>query len=1078
MPVLFYFISRHLAIRHQICKFFIKVFASSSDYISEGQRKEGFMAVTSTVGGSTSISGLISGFDWRSMIDQLIAVDHNRVDLVTQKQTVNESKLAAWQSFNSKLLALKTAAGNLRSDTSFEVFKATLSSSDTDVQASDLLSVATSSGATPGSYDLKITNIAQAQKLSSGSFASASTALGSTYAGDVLINGQIVNITAADTLTNIRDKINALNTGSTPTKVSAGIINYGASDYRLVLTSQQTGADGIALLNGSENDILGNLGITETAATTYSLKNAVTGGTQSDRFSGVSETIAQLLSLNAAASSTTLQIRDSTGTLSNMISIDLAAMDLNDIRDAINNSKGTANIAASVKTEVVSGTTYYRLQVDGLNAADPFKDSKNIFQTLGFTKGAVGDVLGATGSNAITTGGAIIEATTLLSEIDGYLNWTTGDHIDFSGKDTANADVVQEFAITETSTVQDLLTAIEAAYGNVDATITGDGKILISDLTKNRPSNLNVTMADTITDGSRLDFGFSGSAAGTVRKREITAGADALLSIDGVSVTRTSNSITDVINGVLLNLRKGDAGTTVTVHVDQDLDAIAGKISALVSAYNDVASDIKTQQAYDTEKKKVGGILFGDGTLSSIKTDLTSTLISSVWGVASDLPSLGLIGINLDNDGQLTIDQTILNNNLQTRFNDVQALFSIKPYISATSLEYADAGRLTQAGDYAVNITQAATQSSLTSPTAVGGTLGSGETMTITENGKTATVSLTAGMSMADIVNALNTEVNASYSQILAGGESLYSDAGHSAKITANTTWNSVYNSAGASANLVNGDVIAFSGTGRSGETMQGSYRITNAATDTVQGLLSAIEQAYGNTVSARISSDGQVTVADRQTGNSSLAISFSMASAHDLNFGPVNETNTGGTKGRFSLAVAASADGSNKLVLTHHDYGSVNSFTVSESADLLWPTGDQTANNGKDVAGTIDGKTATGVGQTLTGSSGQTGIEGLVLKYTGTTTGAIGSIKLTMGIGELFDRALYQITDTVSGYLAYKTTSIQGEIDAQTTQIDEMEARLSLKKERLTYQFIAMETALSKIKNQGDWLTSMIAGL
>jgi flagellar hook-associated protein 2 len=1035
------------------------------------------MAVTSTVGGSASVSGLISGFDWRSMIDQLIAVDHNRVDLVTQKQTVNESKLTAWQSFNSKLLALKTAAGNLRSDTSFEVFKASLSSSDANVNASDLLSVATSSEATPGSYDIKITNIAQAQKVSSGSFSSTSAALGASYAGDVLINGQVVNITAADSLTNIRGKINALNTGTTPTKVIAGIINYGESDYRLILTSQQTGADGIALLNGSENDILGNLGITETAATTYSLKNTVTGGAQSDRFSGVSQTIAQLLSLNSAASSTTLQLRDATGTLSNMISIDLTAMDLNDIRDAINNNKGTANIAASVKTEVVSGTTYYRLQVDGLNAEDPLRDSKNIFQTLGFTKGAVGDVLGATGSNAITTGGAVIEATTLLSEIDGYLNWTTGDHIDFSGKDTANADVVQEFAITETSTVQDLLTAIEAAYGNVDATITGDGKILISDLTKNRPSNLSVTMADSITDGN-LDFGFSGTAAGTVRKREITAGADALLSIDGVSVTRTSNSITDVINGVLLNLRKGDAGTTVTVHVDQDLDAITGKISALVNAYNDVASYIKTQQTYDTEKKKVGGILFGDGTLSSIKSDMTSTLISSVWGVASDLPSMGLIGINLDNDGQLTIDQTILNNNLQTRFNDVQALFSIKPYISATSLEYADAGRLTQAGNYAINITQAATQSSLTSPTALGGTLGSGETMTITENGKTATVSLTAGMTMADIVNALNTEASASYAQILAGSESLYSDAGHTAKITANTTWNSVYNSAGASANLVNGDVIAFSGTGRSGETMQGSYRITNSATDNVQGLLSAIEQAYGNTVSAGISSDGQVTVTDRQTGNSSLSISFDMASAHSLSFGTVNETNSGGTKGRFALAVTASADGSNKLVLTHHDYGFVNSFTVSESADLLWPAGDQTANNGKDVAGTIDGKTATGVGQTLTGSSGQTGIEGLVLKYTGTTTGAIGSIKLTMGIGELFDRALYQITDTVSGYLAYKTTSIQGEIDAQTTQIDEMEARLSLKKERLTYQFIAMETALSKIKNQGDWLTSMIAGL
>ena len=286
---------------------------------------------------------------------------------------------------------------------------------------------------------------------------------------------------------------------------------------------------------------------------------------------------------------------------------------------------------------------------------------------------------------------------------------------------------------------------------------------------------------------------------------------------------------------------------------------------------------------------------------------------------------------------------------------------------------------------------------------------------------------------MADIVNAINTEFGTTYAQILAGSESLYSDAGQTAKITASTTWNSVYNSLGASANLADGDLISFSGTGRSGNAVQGSYRITDTATDTVQGLLSAIEQAYGSNVSARITSDGQITVTDRQTGNSSLAISFDMASAHDLSFGTVSETNTGGVKGRFKLDLTAANDGSNHLVINHNAYGSASTFTVSETADLLWAAGDQTANNGLDVAGTIDGKAATGTGQVLTGNSGQTGIDGLVLKYTGTTTGAIGSIKLTMGIAELFDKGLFQITDSVSGYLTYKTQSIQGEIDSQT---------------------------------------------
>jgi len=1039
------------------------------------------MAVTSSVGGSTSVSGLISGFDWRNMIDQLIAVDHNSVDLIAQKQTVNESKLKAWQSFNTKLLSLKTAAGDLRSETSFNAFKATLSSSSSTVAASDLLSAATSTDATPGAYDIKITNIAQAQKLSSGSFSGTAAALGASYAGDILINGQVVSLTASDGLANVRDKINALNAGTTPTKVIASIISYGQSDYRLVLTSQETGATGISLLNGSENDILGNLGLTMMSAAASAVKNAVTGGAQSDTFSGVNQTVAELLGLNSAASSTILTLRDTSGTQSSAITIDLATMDLNTIRDAINNNKGTANIAASIQTEVIDDTTFYRLQIDGLNSTDPFQDDKNVFQTLGFTKGAVGDVLGVTGSKAMTAGGAVVTAATLLSGIDGYLNWTAGDHIDFSGKNTTNGDVSGAFAVTETSTIQDLLTAVETAYGGsgqVSAKLTGDGRIQITDLTASTASSLQVTLASTIADGSGLDFGLSAAAAGTLRKREITAGMDAAFSVDGVSVTRSSNQITDIISGVMLNLRKGDAGTTVTLRVDQDIDAISAKISAFVKAYNDVTSEIKTQQSYNTSKKQVGGILFGDGTLSSINTELTSTLIASVWGVASDLPSLGLIGINLDNDGQLAIDSTVLTNNLQTRFNDVQALFSVKATVSAGSLEYTSSDRLTQPGEYAVNIAQAATRASLTSTTIVGGTLGSGETLNITESSKTAAISLTAGMSMADIVNAVNTEFNATYSQTLAGSESLYADAGQLTKITAGTTWNSVYSSLGASASLADGDQIAFSGTGRSGNAVQGSYRITNVASDTVQGLLSSIERAYGSNVSARITSDGQIMVTDRQTGNSSLAISFDTANAHALSFGTVSEMNTGGVKGRFKLDLTASNDGSNHLVINHNAFGSTSTFTVSESADLLWAAGDQTANNGLDVAGTIDGKAATGSGQVLTGNSGQTGIEGLVLKYTGTATGAIGSIKLTMGIAELFDKGLFQITDSVSGYLTYKTQSIQGEIDSQDTQIEQMEARLSLKKERLTNQYIAMETMLSKIKNQGDWLTSQIAQL
>jgi flagellar hook-associated protein 2 len=68
------------------------------------------------------ISGLSSGFDWRSMIDQLIAVEHRRVDLVENRKSEYESKLTEWQSVNTKLLSLKTAAEGLKDAEDFHLY--------------------------------------------------------------------------------------------------------------------------------------------------------------------------------------------------------------------------------------------------------------------------------------------------------------------------------------------------------------------------------------------------------------------------------------------------------------------------------------------------------------------------------------------------------------------------------------------------------------------------------------------------------------------------------------------------------------------------------------------------------------------------------------------------------------------------------------------------------------------------------------------------------------------------------------------------------------------------------------------
>jgi flagellar hook-associated protein 2 len=460
-----------------------------------------------------------------------------------------------------------------------------------------------------------------------------------------------------------------------------------------------------------------------------------------------------------------------------------------------------------------------------------------------------------------------------------------------------------------------------------------------------------------------------------------------------------------------------------------------------------------------------------------VKSDLTTTLIQSVWGVASEYTILGMVGVNLDDEGRLTVDSDTLRGHLQTNFNDVRDLFAATGTTSKGTLEYVSHQRATKAGDYAVNITQAATKSTTTSESAVLSTLGYDEVLTITSEGRTASVSLSSTMTLPDILHAVNTELDKVYTQTLAGSEQLYADSGQAQTITAATTWDAIFDASGTSAGLQDNDVISFTGTSRTGAEISGSYTISNVLTDTVQGLLSAIESAFGNEVTASIDPSGRISISDKKTGDSQLALSLDFSQAHDLDFGNVSIAQ----QGRYGMNITATNDGDH-VVLTHDFYGSGRNFTVSENTDAgLWTNSQSTpltVDDGLDVAGTINGEAATGVGQILTGNEGEGSVDGLILKYTGTSTGDIGNIRLTLGTGELFSRVLFGITDPYEGYVSFKQDSLKNSIDQFETRIQETEDRLDRKMEIMLNRFVAMEKALAMIQSQSQWLNGQINAL
>ena len=363
------------------------------------------------------VSGLSSGFDWKTMIDQLMQVDQKKVDLVGNQQTTYKNQLSEWQSFNTKLLSLKTAADGLKDPDDFSVYTSNMTSDSSTVDASDILSVSTSSLASKGSYTIKVSSLATAQKLSSRPFSSPTDALGASYTGDILINGVAVGINASDSLADVRDKINNANAGITATGVSATIVSYGANDYRLTLTSDATGEDGIGLQNASASDLVELFGWKDKSST---VKNSITGGAQSDRFSNSTQDIKTLLGLSTSQSGT-ITING----IYQGVSIDLSTESLEDIKNAINAASITG-VSASVITDTSGVTTTYKLQIDG---SQDFVDAQNILETLGIIYNGQSAVQGTTSGNSMTVNGEYITPESLITDIDGYNQFTAGDKI-------------------------------------------------------------------------------------------------------------------------------------------------------------------------------------------------------------------------------------------------------------------------------------------------------------------------------------------------------------------------------------------------------------------------------------------------------------------------------------------------------------------------------------------------------------------------------------------------------------------------------------------------------------------------
>jgi len=339
--------------------------------------------------------------------------------------------------------------------------------------------------------------------------------------------------------------------------------------------------------------------------------------------------------------------------------------------------------AIKQKADEVFGTDRLTIGVSGGSI------SINSDGTLVSVEAGSGDVFGTAGLTLVNAQTSRLDLTKSISENSFAV---APDGSDFSF--TING---QSFSFTGNSTISSIINTINSSNAGV--------KLSYSSITDKFTMTSTETGAANGISISDETGNFLSSIMGTLGESNYTQGTDASVYIDGVKVTRASNTFT--IDDVTYTL-KANTSETITVNVENNIDTALSNIKQFVADYNDLLNAINTkinetrykdyapltkeQEAAMTEteiskwnEKARSGLLKNDSTLSGIATALRQSMYSAVSSLSDNSLTIGItladIGIRTESyssKGKLVIDEDKLKTALANRTEEVISLFAQK----------------------------------------------------------------------------------------------------------------------------------------------------------------------------------------------------------------------------------------------------------------------------------------------------------------------------------------------------------------------------------------------------------------
>ena len=252
----------------------------------------------------------------------------------------------------------------------------------------------------------------------------------------------------------------------------------------------------------------------------------------------------------------------------------------------------------------------------------------------------------------------------------------TSTYSSFSSDNSVSAITVT--ISSGSDTLADIRDAINAATSLVTASLVKNGtnyKLMLSPTDSGVAQSLSVSVTDTGDSNNTDDSGLSQLAFNSTASNlsQVRAGSDAAFSINGMSLTSSSNTLTDVIDGVDITLLQATT-SPVTLTLADDFSVAENAVSELVTAYNSYVTTHASLTAYDTSTE-VAGALLGDFTARTISDQLRAQLSTTIKSATGAYSSLSEIGVEVQVGGTLELDSTKFQAAMNADRDSVQAIF-------------------------------------------------------------------------------------------------------------------------------------------------------------------------------------------------------------------------------------------------------------------------------------------------------------------------------------------------------------------------------------------------------------------